>query len=1247
MSEPTPSQRACIQETFAVPSAVVAGAGSGKTDTLTRRVVYALLHPEASGAADIEDILAITYTEKAARELSSRIKEALLAAATPANGLAEQALKADGAWISTIHGMAARILRENALTFGIDPAFAVIADEEQQACFAQALESALADGADRHAADALADLGREYGPGAVRSMVGALAAKMAAAPEGLAPVMPPAQPGSALVTLGLRVQELCRRLGEAAGSSKKKEPSSLADWREESAAALRRLFAWPADAAVEDAVPDPRRVAELEALDAPAALDLLEAFPPFPGRPGQAKIPLESCGLLPQAALIQCAGDICLALAAPHSRALVALAERCTAAYRQLKDARGVLDNDDLLALCAARLADPANAAIAERYHRRFKLVMVDEFQDTNQMQVDMINLVAGGEPGVPSPKLCVVGDAQQSIYRFRNADLSVFQDHVRRVQASPRGRRLQLGENFRSHGEILAFSKGVFSRVFGEDYLDLLHGRDEARVEASGQGWRGAVPGEDAAVPRRVNVTVFSTGKGRVYSQAAADSIARDFRTLADRGTPAGSMAVLLGKMTHAAVYARALEAVGLKCAITGGSVFRDTAEAKLCEALLFALANPRDTESLASVLASDLFGLGAEGLLALVSLREEGAGRLSDAFTAEEAPDLGDGAAARAVAVLREAYGRTGADSAAAIVGDILYRSGWLGRLGPDGQARAANAFKALRIIEAIEGEGTTGILDTARRFRAHLQAAKEPPGVLSAEGADFVRIMTIHASKGLSIPVVAVAEADGGAGPSSRMRLLEDGGRTFLALAPHHSLDDRGGLAAKALERKVPPQGPEARRILQAAAAGEGVSAIDFYHAIGALDRIGEAEEHLRKLYVAYTRSKEALFVTMKALPKGCEDPLAAGDVPGAIAHRLFGAGGWTACAEGAGAALQVVPLHTAYRDNPAFDIDWEVRFQHIPAPGAEAGEGEGAEDASGQVPVETALAPPCADASRPGLLAYPESGAPLPPAQPYRALWAQGVLSASSIGAAAEEAQGGPEQSVAGEVAPLPPAGDAFEEPLLCDPDDEGPAAAATERGTAFHALAEWAARHRGPDGALAMPPTERIEATGRLFGLNGAQRRELPGLLKRWLGSPQAQAMQTHAHVVPEQPFWVRLHDGDEAAGRAPLVLQGFIDLLAYDEPGRGLASVIDYKTGTHLKDDAERRGAYGLQAACYAYALLLQGFDEVVLDFVFVDQPDPADPGRPGVVRFPGPGEEPYDRASLDRLRRFILQHIA
>lgn len=1238
MSEPTASQRACIEDTFGVPAAVVAGAGSGKTDTLTRRVVYALLHPEASGASDIEDILAITYTEKAAKELSSRIKEALLQAAAPDNDLAEQALKMDGAWISTIHGMAARILRENALSFGIDPSFGVVADEGRDDLFGRALESVLSDGAGDPALEAaLAQLNGEYGPASVRTMVGTLAEKIAATPGGLSFVTVPADPGRALLTLGLRVQEFCRRLCDAADGSKKPLSATLLAFQEQAAAPLRRLFDWPEDAAVEEEMPTAQRVAAIEAMDAAEALDLADGFPRLSPRAALAKEPLESCGLPPSAAFAQCVLELSLAAAVPHRESLIALAERCAALYRQIKDAAGVLDNDDLLALCAAKLTDPAFSSIAERYHRRFKLVMVDEFQDTNQMQVDMINLVAGGDPGTPSPKLCVVGDAQQSIYRFRNADLSVFQEHVRRVGESPEGRRIELGENFRSHGEILAFSKGVFASVFGEDYLDLLHGRDEERVLAAGEGYKGAAAGEEASVPRRVNISVFGTAGNGGYAEAAAASIARDFRVLADRGTPAGAMAILLGKMTHADIYARALEEAGLKCAITGGSVFRDAPETKLCGALLFALANPRDTSALVSVLVSDLFGLGPADLLVLVSLGPEGRGRLSDAFTAAEAPDLGDGPAARAVAVLRQAYGRAGTDGASSIIEDILFRSGWLGRLGAAGQSRAANAFKALRIIGELEAEGTSGILDTARLFKARVETAKEAPGVLSAEGDDFVRIMTIHASKGLSIPVVAVAEADAGRERSSKLRLLDDRGRTFLSLTPGRSMDDRGDLMAKApadLKGRQPMEPLRIRQAVEAAAEGAPVSATELHSALAALDAQGDFEEHQRKLYVAYTRSKEALFVTLKAFPKGRSDLLGPGDVPGAIAHRLFGEEGLGAFAAVEG-ALQVVPLHTSYGSDPRLDIDWEVRFQAIPADGSSREEGEGSGEAEGPAVPAHAPAPAAAPAAP---VDYPEgAAAALLPSQPYRALWAQGILSASSIGAAAGvHGEGEVSEDGAGQGVPEGSL-------ILCDLQDEGePPAAAAERGTAFHALGEWAALHRRADGSLAMPPAQRIEAMGRLYGLNSRQRGELPRLLERWLGSPQARRVQDCRCAVPEQPFWVALEAPDGAVRRSPLVLQGFIDLLAYDEYGRGCAYVIDYKTGSRLRTHEERREAYGLQAACYAYALLQQGFDEVVLDFVFVDQPDPANPDIPTATRFPAEGEAPYDAAALEALRRLI-----
>ena len=130
----TPEQKKCIL-CLKGPVDVSAGAGSGKTFTLTQRIAYALSDP-ASGVDDIGQVLAITFTKKAAAELKSRVRSTLRA-----QGMFEQARKVDGAWISTIHGMCSRILHANALEIGIDPEFMVMKDSS--AVLDQAIEEVL------------------------------------------------------------------------------------------------------------------------------------------------------------------------------------------------------------------------------------------------------------------------------------------------------------------------------------------------------------------------------------------------------------------------------------------------------------------------------------------------------------------------------------------------------------------------------------------------------------------------------------------------------------------------------------------------------------------------------------------------------------------------------------------------------------------------------------------------------------------------------------------------------------------------------------------------------------------------------------------------------------------------------------------------------------------------------------------------------------------------------------------------
>ena len=129
-----PGQLKCIN-TLDEPLVVAAGAGSGKTFTLTKRIVNAL----TSGYVDdIDQVLAITFTKKAAGELKSRVKASLRDA-----GMIDQALKVDEAWISTIHGMCSRILRSNAVQLGIDPSFSVADDVMLREMRRSAVEVAL------------------------------------------------------------------------------------------------------------------------------------------------------------------------------------------------------------------------------------------------------------------------------------------------------------------------------------------------------------------------------------------------------------------------------------------------------------------------------------------------------------------------------------------------------------------------------------------------------------------------------------------------------------------------------------------------------------------------------------------------------------------------------------------------------------------------------------------------------------------------------------------------------------------------------------------------------------------------------------------------------------------------------------------------------------------------------------------------------------------------------------------------
>ena len=649
-----PGQVKCIH-TLDASLAVSAGAGSGKTFTLTRRIVHAL----SSGAVeDIGRVLAITFTSKAAAELKSRIKGALRA-----EGMVEQALKVDSAWISTIHGMCARILRAHALEVGIDPAFCVLGEAEAAPLLDAAVDEVLAGVGDVVVPAGLDALFAEYparshgprGGGSVDDMVRALACKASANVRGMDAVeLPRAVAPEALVR---RMVEAAEGLMEAAGGQKpgKRRDELLAG----TAAALEACAQAQASGAV--------------ALGEVDALGLLGRFP-VPGR-GFGTPEFKAYAQEVAREYGEVAAEARFGGAVALLRDVCALAGQVLAAYRRRKRQAGGLDNDDLLVETAR--AFERHPALAAEYAERFQLVMVDEFQDTDQLQVDMIKRMAGSA----CERLCTVGDAQQSIYRFRGADVSVYHRHVDEVRrANPEGVIL-LPDNFRSHADVLAFVDRVFEQpqAFGSSFMSLSAARDEARVAHPFKG-EGA----------RIDVQLVTRPQRGVPAdeacRVAARGIARRFADWRAAGHAPGEMVLLLGSTARADTYADELRRAGFACVVVKGSLFNRAPEVQLMVRLAQALENPLDALALFEVLSSEMFALSADDFLTLSTVRDGQSGTLRR----------------RALALgLAEAAGEGGAEGALG----ATEVSGTSGTAAGAGEVPEAPAFAQVGVAPAAE--------------------------------------------------------------------------------------------------------------------------------------------------------------------------------------------------------------------------------------------------------------------------------------------------------------------------------------------------------------------------------------------------------------------------------------------------------------------------------------------------------------------------------------------------------------
>jgi len=740
LETPNVEQQRAIEERGVV--FVSAGAGTGKTRVIVERFCKAV----CERGLDVDSLLVITYTERAAGELRGRIRRRLHEL-----GRHDLERKLDGAWISTIHGFCRRLLKAHPFAAGIDPRFRVLDDSQGRVLRGEAFRTALEEfcGDDEARLRLLAS----YGGRRLRRMLTGVHETLRS--SGLELRIDPREEPQ----LGERLEEL-REYARAAG--------------------------------------DERAIRYLETSHLPEELlDLSDLASPELDEPRRAV----------EAAALE-------ALAARDREQLQELLLAYDAAYREAKDRESALDFEDLQLLARDLLQQ--HPEIRERESWRFRSIMVDEFQDTNRLQCELIDLLANDDS-----EIFFVGDEFQSIYRFRHADVEVFRERREAVAGV-----LALTQNYRSRPEVLNVINHLFAADFGESFQPLV---------AAG---RFADPAFGPAVELLVTDKETYAGTGVHWRKAEAQHIAQRVRELVDAGEAApGEVVLLFAAGTDARIYEEELRAVGLPTFRATGRDYYHQQQVVDLLAYLRLLHNRYDDEALVSVLASPFVGVSND---ALVLLRRNAPKRPLYCGLEKELPEGLSERDLRLFQAFRQRYGRLAAQASSLslerlcerIVAEHDYDLAVLAQW--DGRRRYANLRKLARLArsyEELRGPDVQGFV----RFVAEQDAvgASELEAVAEEEGTDVIRLLTIHSAKGLEFKVVVVADA-------GRDRARPDADE-ILCLP-----DGRLGFR---------PADPDTGKRLTTAE----------YEAVRMAEHAAEEAERRRLYYVAMTRAIDRLIVS----------------------------------------------------------------------------------------------------------------------------------------------------------------------------------------------------------------------------------------------------------------------------------------------------------------------------------------------------------------------------------------------
>ncbi|HEU4346434.1 MAG TPA: DNA helicase PcrA [Actinoplanes sp.] len=441
----------------------------------------------------------------------------------------------------------------------------------------------------------------------------------------------------------------------------------------------------------------------------------------------------------------------------PHERAL---AEAYVMYQRRLKEAHA-LDFDDIIMATVHLLQ--SHPQVAEAYRRRFRHVLVDEYQDTNRAQYMLVKELVGPPGGEQPPaELCVVGDADQSIYAFRGATIRNILEFERDY---PDARTILLEQNYRSTQTILNAANAV---------IDRNSSRKPKRL------WSDQGAGE------RIVGYVADT------EHAEADWVAREIDRLTDHeGVRPGDVAVFYRTNNQSRVFEEVFIRVGLPYKVVGGVRFYERKEVRDALAYLRAVVNDDDTVSIRRILNTPRRGIGERAEASVEALSTRDGISFGQALRgAKDAPGMSTSAAnsiADFVALLDDLREMSRSSPPEEILEALLQRSGMLAELeesiDPQDQGRVENLQELVSVAreytERVEAQaasdGTPGATLAGFLEQVALVADADQVPTDDPDHQGVVTLMTLHTAKGLEFPVVFLTGLEDGIFP--HMRALSD--------------------------------------------------------------------------------------------------------------------------------------------------------------------------------------------------------------------------------------------------------------------------------------------------------------------------------------------------------------------------------------------------------------------------------------------------------------------------------------